>query len=247
MGRGGRMFGGAHRGGGRQRHLQCHRQAHPLPAVQECQADAADQPLDFRKSYQSPWQRAGEVLMSARLFCAAMMLAIMSVAPAWAENQTDSRQAGDGCADPDRHRRGMENHRRRQSQCRRGGQLPPQGRKAWRKALPLLRIHHEVINSAEPPFRPAEPTPPIPTATRENPWHYDTGNMFAGSILNLQPDTDYECRYQLTDPDGVERRQGKNHHRPHPQGAATGHGRAHIPCLSHRLERARCSSRPLSA
>src|SRR6185437_3498602 len=28
-------------------------------------------------------------------------------------------------------------------------------------------------------------------------------NMFAGSALNLQPDTEYECRFVLTDPDGV--------------------------------------------
>jgi hypothetical protein len=77
------------------------------------------------------------------------------------------------------------------------------GEQAWRKALPLLRIHHEVINSAEPPFRPTEPSAAIPNGTRENPWHYDTGNMFAGSILNLEPDTEYECRYLLSDPDGV--------------------------------------------
>ena len=36
------------------------------------------------------------------------------------------------------------------------------GEQAWRKALPLLRIHHEVINSAEPPFQPIEPTPANP-------------------------------------------------------------------------------------
>jgi hypothetical protein len=27
--------------------------------------------------------------------------------------------------------------------------------------------------------------------------------MFAGSILNLDPDTEYECRFLLSDPDGV--------------------------------------------
>ena len=77
------------------------------------------------------------------------------------------------------------------------------GEQAWKKALPLLRIHHEVVNSWEPPFRPVDPTPANPNGERENPWHYDTGNMFAGSILNLVPDTDYECRFQLSDPDGV--------------------------------------------
>src|SRR5262249_57392649 len=28
-------------------------------------------------------------------------------------------------------------------------------------------------------------------------------NGFAGSILNLQPGTEYECRFELTDPDGT--------------------------------------------
>lgn len=78
-----------------------------------------------------------------------------------------------------------------------------QGEARWRKALPLLRIHHEIINSAEPVFHAVEPTPDNPNGSRENPWHYDTGNMFAGSILNLDSDTVYECRFELIDPDGV--------------------------------------------
>ena len=32
---------------------------------------------------------------------------------------------------------------------------------------------------------------------------YVAPNMFAGSILDLEPDTEYECRFVLTDPDGV--------------------------------------------
>ena len=141
--------------------------------------------------------------MTVRLFGAAVMLAAMSVAPAWAENQTSAGKlvidsptltaigvewkiTGD-----DNRNAAVEVSFRRK------------GETAWRKALPLLRIHHEVINSAQPPFRPVEPTQANPNGERENPWHYDTGNMFAGSVLNLQPDTDYECRYQLTDPDGV--------------------------------------------
>ena len=50
--------------------------------------------------------------------------------------------------------------------------------------------------------------------------------MFAGSILNLEPDTDYECRLVLSDPDGVSGIDGQNRHRAHPQGtppAAGGH------------------------
>ena len=99
------------------------------------------------------------------------------------------------------------------------------GETAWRKALPLLRIHHEVINSAEVPFHPVDPTPANPNGERENPWHYDTGNMFAGSVLNLQPDTDYECRFVLSDPDGVGGEKEKTitvHTRKEPQVASGG-------------------------
>jgi hypothetical protein len=100
------------------------------------------------------------------------------------------------------------------------------GEQDWHKALPLLRIHHEVVNSHEPPFRPVDPTPANPNGERENPWHYDVGNMFAGSILNLAPDTDYECRFQLSDPDGVSGDKEKIitvHTRKEPQPAAGGH------------------------
>src|SRR5882757_10834793 len=141
--------------------------------------------------------------MSARFLCAAVMLVAISVMPAWAENQVASGKlvidaptltaigvewkiTGD-----DNRNAVVEVDFRRK------------GEQAWRKALPLLRIHHEVINSAQPPFRPVDPSPANPNGERENPWHYDVGNMFAGSILNLQPDTDYECRFQFTDPDGV--------------------------------------------
>ena len=55
----------------------------------------------------------------------------------------------------------------------------------WLAALPLLRIGGEKI------FR-----------RREN-LDYTVPNGFAGSILNLQPGTEYECRFALSDPDGV--------------------------------------------
>jgi hypothetical protein len=77
------------------------------------------------------------------------------------------------------------------------------GDKAWRKALPLLRLHHELINALAPPFEASEPSGDNARGTRENPWHYDVGNMFAGSVLSLQPGTDYECHFVLRDPDGV--------------------------------------------
>ena len=59
------------------------------------------------------------------------------------------------------------------------------GEQNWRNALPLVRIGGENV------YR-----------RREN-LDYTVPDGFAGSILNLQPGTEYECRFQLTDPDGA--------------------------------------------
>ena len=59
------------------------------------------------------------------------------------------------------------------------------GESAWRKALPLVRIGGENV------YRQREHL------------DYTVPDGFAGSILNLQPGTEYECRFQLTDPDGA--------------------------------------------
>ena len=53
----------------------------------------------------------------------------------------------------------------------------------WSPALPLLRLQGERIFSAL--------------------FDVVTPNMFAGSILDLEPDTDYQARFVMTDPDGV--------------------------------------------
>lgn len=59
------------------------------------------------------------------------------------------------------------------------------GESTWRSALPLVRIGGERI------YR-----------NREH-LDYVVPDGFAGSILNLQPGTEYECRFQMSDPDGV--------------------------------------------
>ena len=69
------------------------------------------------------------------------------------------------------------------------------GEQQWRKGLPLLRLQHEQVPGGTP---------------RDGAGHYFTyvaPNMFAGSLLNLEPDTEYECHFVLSDPDGVK---GKN-------------------------------------
>ena len=81
------------------------------------------------------------------------------------------------------------------------------GEQEWHAALPLLNLHGERVGGdygggggeggegggrggARPAMHP-------------DPFHYVAPNMFAGSILNLEPGTEYECRFVLSDPDGV--------------------------------------------
>ncbi|MBU3078789.1 hypothetical protein [Sphingomonas quercus] len=61
----------------------------------------------------------------------------------------------------------------------------------WRKGLPMLRLDGEFVRGPKPEYGD------------RNYFNYRVPNMFAGSILGLDPDTDYECRFILTDPDGV--------------------------------------------
>jgi hypothetical protein len=54
----------------------------------------------------------------------------------------------------------------------------------WKQGLPLLRLQGERIYQRDS-------------------WDLVSPNMFAGSILDLQPDTAYEARFVLSDPDGI--------------------------------------------
>ena len=79
------------------------------------------------------------------------------------------------------------------------------GEPAWTEGLPLLRIGNERIN--------------------ENALQYITPNGFAGSIFELEPGTEYECRFVMTDPDGVSGRAERIvtvRTRPEPRPAAGG-------------------------
>jgi hypothetical protein len=65
------------------------------------------------------------------------------------------------------------------------------GETEWRKGLPLMRLQGELVYG---------------TMARDGGnrfFNYVAPNMFAGSILNLEPDTEYECRFVLSDPGGV--------------------------------------------
>jgi len=81
-----------------------------------------------------------------------------------------------------------------------------QGAAEWKQAQPLLRLQGERI------FNGAQLDVVSP-------------NMFAGSILDLEPDTAYEARLALTDPDGVRGAAQKTvtvRTRPEPKPAAGG-------------------------
>src|SRR5262244_3482432 len=61
------------------------------------------------------------------------------------------------------------------------------GETVWKKGLPLLRLQREWVNGGPPQ---ASDNPLLP----RYPFDYVVPNMFSGSILNLEPDTEYECR-----------------------------------------------------
>jgi hypothetical protein len=61
------------------------------------------------------------------------------------------------------------------------------GEHEWKEALPLLRIQNEECIDA----------------FSVNWLDYVTPNLFAGSIMDLEPDTAYECKFLMSDPDGV--------------------------------------------
>lgn len=60
------------------------------------------------------------------------------------------------------------------------------GSDQWKQAQPLLRIGGEKIYG------------------HGQRWVYTVPHKFAGSIFNLEPGTEYECSFELDDPDGVE-------------------------------------------
>ena len=85
-------------------------------------------------------------------------------------------------------------------------------------------MQHEEIRT---PIGPGYAKPPVSNGEGYvNPFNYVTPNMFSGSILDLEPDTEYECRLVLSDPDGVKGVSEKSitvRTRGEPQPATGGH------------------------
>jgi hypothetical protein len=68
-----------------------------------------------------------------------------------------------------------------------------EGEQAWHRGLPLFRLQNEPVTGGAGGPRNG-------TGTY---YTYTAPNMFAGSLLNLEPGTAYQCRLTLSDPDGV--------------------------------------------
>jgi hypothetical protein len=80
------------------------------------------------------------------------------------------------------------------------------GDKAWRPAMPLMRLQHERVFQAQGVFNVEMP------------------NMFAGSVLDVEENTTYEVRLVLSDPDGgAATRIVTVKTRPEPMPAVGGH------------------------
>jgi hypothetical protein len=79
------------------------------------------------------------------------------------------------------------------------------GERDWKEAQPLIRLHHE---------------------RNKGPGEFVAPNVFVGSIFDLEPGTEYDCRFVLSDPDGVSGTRQKIvavRTRPEPMPAAGGH------------------------
>jgi hypothetical protein len=97
----------------------------------------------------------------------------------------------------------------------------------WKPALPLMRVQNEEIGVA-----PTSKDPKIAAMAQLYPglrypaFKYVAANMFSGSILNLEPDTEYECHFVLYDPDGITGESQKTvtvRTRKEPQPSSDGH------------------------
>jgi hypothetical protein len=127
-----------------------------------------------------------------RAWLAAAALACLGVAPCWSQSNTVS---GDFRVEPPtllslgfEWRIGGDDNRNARVEV----SYRKKGEQQWRKALPLFRLQRESVTGIVPR-----------DGSGEHFNHYIAPDMFAGSILNLEPDTEYECRLVLSDPDGV--------------------------------------------
>ena len=101
------------------------------------------------------------------------------------------------------------------------------GETAWHSAIAPMRQNGEVTRGGGAQPQPGEP--PVRVDPKTDPATlsvtYISPNMFAGSIFNLEEDTDYEVHLVLSDPDGVSGDKEKDftvHTRKEPMPASGG-------------------------
>jgi len=75
------------------------------------------------------------------------------------------------------------------------------GDSEWKQAQPLLRLQNEDVNAYPGGGDPLQQR--SGTLLMRPVLQYKVPNMFSGSLLNLEPGTEYEAKLTLTDPDGV--------------------------------------------
>ena len=142
-----------------------------------------------------------------------LFLSILSARAVAAEDKSKPGEFITEPANADLARVRVAHRRRRQPQRARRGVLPQdRASRRGRQGLPLLRIGNERIN--------------------ENALQYVTPNGFAGSIFDLEPATDYEARFVLSDPDGVERQGRADRHGSHARRTDAGRRRQGLSRLS---------------
>jgi hypothetical protein len=147
-------------------------------------------------------------------FLLSLTLAALFPAAAWCQNNT---VAGDFLADPPTlvslgfawKIAGDDNRNARVAVTYR-----KKGERQWRQGLPLLRLQHEQVLGGNP------------RNEGRHYYSYVAPDMFAGSLLNLEAGTEYECHFVLSDPDGVKGKAQKTvtiRTRQEPQPATGGH------------------------
>ena len=82
------------------------------------------------------------------------------------------------------------------------------GEHDWKDGQPLIRLDRE---------------------HNKGPGEFVAPNVFVGSLFDLEPGAEYECRFMLSDPDGVSGIRQKNSHGPYTPGT---HARSRRPRLS---------------
>lgn len=75
---------------------------------------------------------------------------------------------------------------------------------AWREAPPMFRVRHEIVTRSIS-TRGMQPGQTL----RDISQHYRTGNLFAGSVMFLEPGATYEVRFTMSDPEGGAPREPK--------------------------------------